>query len=140
MENMRYQNGPMWHPDPDSDTDSDESEDMIPSELVNDNRMSLKDSRKNIYRLHEKWENTPWPEIPLGVKRRIEGEIGVNIQYNQSYEKLNGWDIALWSARKRRRIQKLARNWTENEKTVCALKCLCILPFKTLTKAKITKD
>ena len=83
-------------------------------------------------RLHEKWEMTPAAQVPQSVKRRLWSELTVDLAMAQAKETVFGWDIKMWSSRKRRRIQELARRAVEQEKTVCAMRCVCIQPAYTM--------
>ena len=82
----------------------------------------------DVERLHEKWESTPYRLVPLGVLRRLWLELTVDLAQEQAMENECGWDIELWSTRKRRRIQELARVAVEQEKIACAVRCVCIQP------------
>ena len=78
--------------------------------------------------LHERWESTPYRLVPLGVLRRLWSELTVYLAQEQAMENECGWDIELWSTRKRRRLQELARAAVDEETTVCAMRRVCIQP------------
>ena len=88
-------------------------------------------------RLHEEWETTPAAQVPIRVRRRLWYELGVNLEWNQAKEAADGWNIGLWSRRKRRRLQELARVAMAHEKTVCAMRCVCIHPAASMVESNI---
>ena len=102
---------------------------MFPLAPGEDDGMSAEDRSMDAEHLHEKWETAPVAQVPIGVQRRLWSELdAVNLEWNQDKEAYMGWDIEMWSARKRRRIQELARAAVDEEKTVCAMRCVCIQP------------
>ncbi len=102
---------------PSSGSDNDEDE---------DDSMCAEDQHLSAERLHEKWENTPATQVPFGVRCRLWSELGVDIGWNHAKEAIDGWDIEMWSRRKRRRIQELARVAVDEERTACAMRCVCV--------------
>ena len=109
----------------------EESEESDSNEEIpagDDDGMSAEDRSMDVELLHEKWENTPYRLVPLGVRHRLWMELSVHLAQEQAMEKECGWNIELWSARKRRRLQVLARAAVDEEKMVCAMRCVCIQP------------
>ena len=106
----------------------EESEESDSNEEIpagDDDGMSAEDRSMDVELLHEKWENTPYRLVPLGVRHRLWMELSVHLAQEQAMEKKCGWNIELWSARKRRRLQVLARAAVYEEMTVCAMRCVC---------------
>ena len=86
--------------------------------------------------MHEKWESTPASQIPPAVKRRLWRELAVDVDKERAMERANGWDIEMWSKRKRRRLQELAKEAVEKEKLSCVMKCVCVDVVQALLTGK----
>ncbi len=111
----------------------------MPIPAGEDDGMSAEDRIMDIELLHEKWESTPDHLLPLGVLCRLWEELTVDLIMQRVVEDEYGWDIEMWSTRKRRRIQELARAAVDEEKMVCAMRCVCIRPAYVMTRSSSSR-
>ena len=82
------------------------------------------DLTMDIHLLHEKYEDKPITQVPMGVLDRLFWELHIHLVSIDGLKRDGLWRIDMWSRGKRRRIQTQARAAVDEEKMRSVLNTL----------------
>ena len=108
----------------DTEDDTESSDSYSPGIVVYPATTPSEDRTMDIHLLHEKYEDKPITQVPMGVLDRLFWELHIHLVSIDGLKRDGLWRIDMWSRGKRRRIQTQARAAVDEEKMRSVLNTL----------------